>query len=286
MNINRFTKQESFLTKKGQERIETSKVCIVGVGGIGSHVIQQLAFLGVKYIAVIDEDKLEESNRNRLVGVRYSDKNGMLKVDIAERTINGIDQEIVVAKIPKSVLSEESLLTLLNSNFIFGCVDNDGARLFLNEVALAYEIPYFDISSEIKVREKELGGRIIFVNSDNPCLVCLDEIDANEARRYLENEDARKDEDAIYGVSKNQLDGNGPSVVTLNGIMASLVCNEFMLDVTEQRKAFNFLTFYGSSVIIRKRNDKQSKDCYYCNYVKGRKRKADLSDYLNKYERN
>jgi molybdopterin/thiamine biosynthesis adenylyltransferase len=280
MNNNRFSRQESFFTKKGQSKIHTSKVCVVGVGGIGSHLIQQLAYLGVGYIVIIDEDKLEESNRNRVIGVKYSDNNGELKVNIAERTIKEIDQEIKVTKISKSALSEEALLSILYSDFIFGCVDNDGVRLFLNEVALAYEIPYFDISSEIKVKEKELGGRIVFINDDNPCLVCLGEIDPNEARRYLENENARKDEDAIYGVSKSKLNGSGPSVVTLNGIIASIICNEFMLHVTEQRKAFNFLTFYGSNCMIRKRNDKQNKNCYYCKTIKGQGEKADLRRYF------
>ena len=47
----------------------------VGVGGIGSHVLQQLAYLGVKEIVVVDDDKIDQTNLNRLVGAKRNDSN-------------------------------------------------------------------------------------------------------------------------------------------------------------------------------------------------------------------
>ncbi|MCH8004024.1 MAG: ThiF family adenylyltransferase [Nanoarchaeota archaeon] len=201
-------------------------------------------------------------------------------MNIAERTIKEIDPDINVIKMKGSVISKESFKCLLNTDYIFGCVDNDGARLFLNEVALAYNIGYFDVSSEILISENEYGGHIIFINGDNPCLYCLNEINPAEARKYLDNPNARKDEEAIYGIDKKVLNGSGPAVVSLNGIIASLAVNEFMLHVTGKRVANKFLTYYGSIGIVRKRNENRKEGCYYCESIKGQREKVDISNYF------
>ena len=44
------------------------KVAVVGVGGLGSHVIQQLSYLGVKDFTIIEFDIVSKNNTNRLIG--------------------------------------------------------------------------------------------------------------------------------------------------------------------------------------------------------------------------
>ena len=53
---------------EGHKRIASSRVAIVGLGGIGSIVAQQLAHLGVQDVVLIDDDPIEDTNLNRLVG--------------------------------------------------------------------------------------------------------------------------------------------------------------------------------------------------------------------------
>ncbi len=122
--------------------------------------------------------------------------------------------------------------------------------------------------------------RIIFVNGNKPFLICHDEIDPSEARKYLQNPEAGKDEEAIYGIHKNKLGGSGPAVVSLNGIVASIAVTEFILQITEIRKANCFLTYYGNSGIVRTNKNKPDPECYYSNCVKGKRDLANLKRYL------
>lgn len=56
-----------------QRRVQDSKVALLGVGGVGSHVLMDLLGLGVKDIRIVDFDRLELSNLNRQVLYRFED---------------------------------------------------------------------------------------------------------------------------------------------------------------------------------------------------------------------
>jgi len=75
--------------------------------------------------------------------------------------IRSIVKEAKVLALNKSLRSEQALDVLKGADIIFGCVDNDGARLILNELALAYNIPYIDIAVGINTTDdivSEVGG--------------------------------------------------------------------------------------------------------------------------------
>lgn len=65
-----------------QEKLNASKVCVLGLGGHGSSIVFQLAALGVRHIVAVDHDILELSNLNRLVFCKEPDL-GLHKADIA-----------------------------------------------------------------------------------------------------------------------------------------------------------------------------------------------------------
>ena len=56
---------------KGQETLKRAKVCVVGLGGLGSPVSIQLASMGVGHLRIVDRDVVEMSNlqRQHLYGV-------------------------------------------------------------------------------------------------------------------------------------------------------------------------------------------------------------------------
>src|SRR6266568_7826983 len=68
---NRFERQIRLFGKDGQDKLARLRACIVGVGGLGSHLVQQFALLGLGRITVIDPDIVEISNMNRLIGARF-----------------------------------------------------------------------------------------------------------------------------------------------------------------------------------------------------------------------
>ena len=73
MNNTRFDRNILFFGKEGQKRLSNASVAVVGVGGLGTHVVQQLALLGVGGLVLIDSEELDDTNRNRYVGVRHDD---------------------------------------------------------------------------------------------------------------------------------------------------------------------------------------------------------------------
>src|SRR5689334_7577265 len=89
--------RQSFLGTRAQEVLANTRVTIAGLGGGGSHIAQQLAHVGVGEIRLVDPDKIEPSNLNRLVGATQADVDQKLpKVEIARRTIVGVRPWITV----------------------------------------------------------------------------------------------------------------------------------------------------------------------------------------------
>ncbi len=78
-------------------------------------------------------------------------------------------------------------------DLIIGCVDNDGARLILSELAAAYLIPYLDVAVGVERTDKtRVGGRVAFYLPGGPCLACADDLDFEEAAEDLESESLRR----------------------------------------------------------------------------------------------
>ena len=69
MSADRYSRQ-SFLGADAEERIARCTVAVPGLGGGGSHVVQQLAHIGFQNYIIYDGDRVEESNLNRLVGAK------------------------------------------------------------------------------------------------------------------------------------------------------------------------------------------------------------------------
>src|ERR1043166_7459553 len=193
--MNRFDRNVRFFGAEGQRLLSAAHVGVVGCGGLGQHVIQQLAFLGVGKLTLIDDEEVAESNLNRYVLARTEDV--LLrahKVDVAEKSIRSVDSQIEVVTVKNSLRSHAAFAALRSATTIFGCLDNDGARLVLNEYAKAYRKHYFDLASDILPEERlRYGGRIVYVDDRPGCLVCMDEIDLVAARMDLESDAARQD---------------------------------------------------------------------------------------------
>ena len=161
MNSERYDRNIRFFGKEGQERLANASATIVGVGGLGTHVVQQLALLGVGRLVLIDHEELDETNFNRYVGVRHDDPvPGTLKVTVGERIVHDINPGTVVASIPEQLATESSFAAILNSDYVIGCLDNEGSRLILTELCQAYSKPYFDLASDIIAEDGVYGGRI------------------------------------------------------------------------------------------------------------------------------
>lgn len=280
--MERFDRNTRFFGKRGQETLRAAKVAVVGAGGLGTHVCQQLAYLGVGEIRPIDHEELDTTNLNRYV-TAYADDPvpGSRKVDLCERLILRIDPSIIVNKIYAPLRSAEAFQAIQSADYVFGCLDNEGSRLILTELCSAYARPYIDLATEIiPGNEPTFGGRVCVAWNGTGCLVCLDELDLSEAQGDLANPVARRDVQAIYGVDADYLNSKGPSVVSINGMIASLGVTEFMLMATGVREPRKLLTYRGHLGIVATNTDKPTQDCYYCRGIRGCMEAAGTDRYL------
>lgn len=278
----RFDRQERFFGKEGQAKLGTTILTIVGTGGLGTHVVQQSALLGVGRITVIDSEELAKTDRNRYVTAQHDDPiPGSFKVDLAERLIHRIDPTITVGKVPDSFISEEGFAAIKAADVVIGCLDTEGARLVLNELCVAYGRQYIDLATDIIPGETlSYGGRVCVSWSGAGCLVCHGLLDWEEAQRDLAGEAERATRERIYGVRRSVLDAIGPSVVTINGVVASLGMTEFMAAVTSLRPPVPVLTYHGNRGIVTRSSDMPAPDCYYCCGIRGKLEAADVERYL------
>jgi molybdopterin/thiamine biosynthesis adenylyltransferase len=114
----------------------------VGLGGLGSHVAQQLAYLGVCDSGIVDFDVVTESNMNRLVGAVEADVTAATKkIVVAERTIKAIKPDATVTALDAKVGAPEVEAVIAGADVVFGCLDRDLPRLQLTELCARYAKP-------------------------------------------------------------------------------------------------------------------------------------------------
>jgi molybdopterin/thiamine biosynthesis adenylyltransferase len=214
--------RQSFLGKNSAAILHRTRVAIVGLGGGGSHVAQQLGHLGVGEFVLIDPDVVEDTNLNRLVGAKQHDvTKGASKTAVAGRIIVGVN--------PGARISIETgkwqlcANTLRSCDVIFGCVDSIAEREQLETAARRYLTPYIDIGMDVHRMAEgfSIGGQVALSMPGGPCLRCMGIIDD----RALELE-AKE-----YGAA-----GSRPQVVWPNGLLASLAVGFFVQLFTPWRK--------------------------------------------------
>ncbi|MHC4402339.1 MAG: HesA/MoeB/ThiF family protein [Planctomycetota bacterium] len=282
MLTDRFDRNTRFFGEEGQQRLRATRCAVIGAGGLGTHVIQQLALLGVGAIDPIDHEELDQTNRNRYVGARHDDPTpGSKKVNLAERLIHSIDPGIEVSAVADSFVSDAAYDTIRRADYVFGCLDSEGARLILTEVCSAYARAYIDLASDIVPGDTpDYGGRVCISLDGISCMSCLDVLDKQEAGRELGGRIEGQNREAIYGIDRDELRDAGPSVVSINGVVASLAVTEFMVAVTGMRPSHRLLNYNGRTGKVTISIDQPQPDCWYCKSLWGQGEAADVEKHI------
>lgn len=163
---------------ESQSTISRMKVGIVGLGSVGCLVAEAMARIGIAQVTLIDPDKIEEHNLDRLLYGTVHDI-GKLKVDVAAQAMsrNATAQAIQVDTFPISVHNETAYKAALDCDILFSCVDSPVPRDVLNYIAQAHLIPVIDggVSVETDRRKDRLFSahwRAHIVTPYHQCLRC------------------------------------------------------------------------------------------------------------------
>jgi molybdopterin-synthase adenylyltransferase len=224
-----FDRQVLAFGEHGQAILRKLRIGVVGLGGTGSVIAQQLAHLGVGRFLLIDPDVIEHSNLNRLVGASQSDI-GTPKTDIAARLIRSIRTSAMIDTIQGSVLIASTARLLTNTDFFFCCTDSHGSRAVLNQLAYQYFLPCIDMGVSISSnqgRVTHITGRIQMLSPGLACLTCSGLLDGDAVRRDLMTPFERQTDPYFLGDPQPQ-----PAVMSINSTMASLAVTMFLGAVT------------------------------------------------------
>jgi len=127
--------------QKGQDRIQSSFVTVVGLGGVGSHLVIALARSGVKKLRLIDFDLVTTSSLNRHACAETGDV-GRTKADVLKDHINRIIPQCEVEAF-NTLFSKENAPDLLGGNpdFVVDCIDNINTKADLLEYCYRNNLP-------------------------------------------------------------------------------------------------------------------------------------------------
>ena len=130
---------------EAQNKIARLHVGIVGLGSVGCLVAEAIARMGVGRVTLIDPDRVEEHNLDRLLYGTVRDI-GRLKVDVAADAMrrNATASKIDITALSLSVHQRSAYEHVLDCDIIFSCVDRPVARDVLNFVSQAHMIPVVD----------------------------------------------------------------------------------------------------------------------------------------------
>lgn len=215
------------LGAQGHARLRAARIGVVGLGGTGSHVTQQLLHLGVGTIVAMDPDVVEASNLSRLVGARMTDaQRAVRKADVVRRVARDVGGFTHLDSSERDVVDDIVARDLAERvDVIFGCTDTAWSRLVLNALAFAYGVPVVDLGVELQA-EGSSGGRVTFAGPDAGCLWCTGVIDERRLRAEQSPPALREAQSALGYVP--DLDVPEPSVVSINGVVASLAVTEVL----------------------------------------------------------
>lgn len=245
--------RQSFLGEDNRELIERAAIGIVGLGGGGSHIVQQAAHIGFKHYALYDPQTAEDTNLNRLVGATLRDV-GQEKLKIARRLIRGLQPDAKI--LPSQTRWQANTEPLMACDIVFGCVDSFQDRDELETFCRRHLILYIDIGMDVHQVDGEpprMAGQVILSAPGHACMKCLG---------FITPEKLAKEAQA-YGAA-----GPRPQVIWPNGTLASSAIGlavDALTGWTRKPRAPVYLSYDGNSSVIADhvRVQYSPKDCHH-----------------------
>jgi len=137
----RYARNIPALTNAECEALRQKRILVVGCGGLGGHIIDQLARIGVGFLRVVDGDVFEASNLNRQL-LSKVDLLGVSKAKAAADHIARVDPDVSVEAV-ESFLTEDNVVQLLTGcDIVLDALDNIPSRRILATACEKANVPY------------------------------------------------------------------------------------------------------------------------------------------------
>ncbi len=205
-----------------QERIRAARICVLGCGGLGTHILYELAAVGAKHLTILDFDKIELSNLNRQILYKESDI-GSVKVETAKRRLLEFNSELDIATHHRRLDSTESVSEVVKGHDIVICIADKPANYigdWLNAACVANNVPF--ISGGLDIRRAVFFSVQPGISGCEACWFTAARSKSEVARRVL---NMNKTEDLNY-------ERPAPAFVPLVAVTAGIMVSEAIKYIT------------------------------------------------------
>jgi proteasome lid subunit RPN8/RPN11 len=237
--IGQKTRRPIAFTSGMTTELKRLSAAVIGVSGTGSVSGEQIARMGFGHVPLIDFDKVETRNLNRILNSKLIDaENLRLKVEMFAEAVAAYRGDGVASPVPSSILTREAVLAASQCDVLFCCVDTLQARQIADLISSAFMIPMFDVGVAIPTRKTKEGegvaiadvcGRIDYVQPGRSTLQDRGVYSPESLRaEYLRTAAPNTHQQELEaGYIKGMME-EAPSVITLNMRAASACVNEFI----------------------------------------------------------
>lgn len=154
---------------KGQKKILSAKVLIIGTGGLGAPAAMYLAAAGVGHIGLVDYDTVDLSNLQRQI-IHFTNDVGKLKIESGRETLNAMNPDVQVHTYDEQVTAANigDIIGDRDYDFIIDGTDNFPAKFLINDACVLLRKAY---SHAGIIRFQ--GQTMTYVPDQSPCYRCV-----------------------------------------------------------------------------------------------------------------
>ncbi len=188
----------SVLGQPSAVRLERATAGIIGCSGTGSPAAHVLARAGVGNFVLVDPERFEDSNLERMHGSLWDHigtEPSPYKVEMVADLIRSINPTARITALAGNILHDNVVDELLRCDIMLGCTDTQHGRAKLSDLAQHYLLPSLDLGVLMDGQDGKVTSQvceIMIYSPDFPCAFCGGRIDGIELSNELMSEKERR----------------------------------------------------------------------------------------------
>jgi len=210
------------------------RIAVAGCSGTGTPLIEQLVRLGVGGLVLVDPDRCEWKNLNRMYMTKAADANlGRFKVEVLAEAIGHIGLGTEVTPLAEDLASPAVIRAVASCDFVFGGTDSFAGRDLLNRLATFYTLPYIDMGVQLRAAPAggidQITGAVHYLQPGRSSLKSRGVYDSEDVRAEL----MKRQDPVEYAKQLQQkyikgVQEDRPAVISVNSLTASMAVNEML----------------------------------------------------------
>jgi ubiquitin-like modifier-activating enzyme 5 len=249
-------------------KLRNMSALVVGVGGLGATVAEILVRVGFGRLVIMDYDKLEMANMNRMI--YKPNQIGMYKVNALSQYLSEINPDVDIVAHPFNITTGNGYKTFMDeiekSQIVFGCVDTFGVRLFMNAKCVKKEKTFVDGGASL---DGIRGSVQVVIPKKTACYRCHRHSLGLGRERPEDAKKIKEDLDFYLSLEEPAKDRQSgichmTSLPTTMTIIAALQCQEAFKYLLDFGDVASFLMYNGIKGEIERFDWKQDPNCPVC----------------------